>query len=76
MSAFDAGNRVQLLDLDGYVHNNDQGLWVGNTGTVTKIDDEDGTVYVSFDNTDVNPVATLGLPGWPFRAKNLEKIDG
>lgn len=67
------GDKVEILDLDGYAEWAPQGLVVGNTGTVTYLHDN-GQIGVRTDNAEQS--VPLGLAsGWVFTAEALKVIE-
>lgn len=73
MYKFSIGDRVRITQLMGYYPDTRQGLWVNNTGTVTKLNDN-GSYHVRTDNAE-KPTPSHSETGWAFFEEELEAVD-
>lgn len=68
------GDRVRIIDQDGYYASTEQGLVVGNTGTVVRLAEVGvGALKVRTDNAS-EPTDGGGV-GWSFSPEALEKLE-
>lgn len=66
------GTKVAIADLDGFIENEDQGLVVGATGRVVRVDR--AYVAVELDLVHVADAAWYRFP-WQFLESELEVLD-
>lgn len=70
-----AGDRVRITSLESYSEEAKQGLFVGNTGTVLRL--EGNCAFIQTDGpTQAALSKSMSLDGWLFWPESLEVISG
>jgi len=68
----EVGDRVTILDLDGFLQSESQGLFIGNTATIVGF--KSRLAFLKTDGAESEEKSLSSeMTGWPFNPSAIEK---